>query len=100
MKKDGNTLKCLQEPNGEGQWMSTQSFTEKNCVTQIIPPKKECHNCRVTSLFGILTNSSKDDFATHNNLTVVWHKPDATQEPECDFENIWSGTGNLTTGKS
>jgi hypothetical protein len=56
MTKDGNTLKSLQEPNGEGQWMTTQSFTAKNFVTQIITLKKECHNCRVTSPFGIIAN--------------------------------------------
>jgi hypothetical protein len=42
MIKDGDTLKSLQEPNGKGQWMTTQSFTAKNCVTQIITLKKEC----------------------------------------------------------
>jgi hypothetical protein len=98
MTKDGNTLKCLQQPNGEGQWMTKQSFTAKNCVTQIITLKKECHNCRVTSPFGILTNSSNDEFATHNDLTIVWNKPDPNQEPECDFKTIWFGKGNLTNG--
>ena len=56
MTKDGNTLNSLQEPVGEGQWMTTQSFTAKNCVTQIITLQKECHNCRVTSPFGIIAN--------------------------------------------
>ncbi len=98
--KDGNTSKSLQEPNGEGQWMTTQSFTAKNCVTQIITLKKECHNCIVTSPFGIIANSSNDEFATHNDLTIVWKKPDVNQEPECNYKLIWSGTENLTTSKT
>ena len=100
MTRNGNTLKSLQEPNGEGQWMTTQSFTAKNCVTQIITLQKECHNCRVTSPFDILSNSSNDEFATHNDLTILWKKPDANQEPDCNFKHIWSGTGNLTRGKT
>ena len=80
--------------------MTTQSFTAKNCITQIITLKKECHNCKVTSPFGIIANSSNDEFATHNDLTIVWTKPDANQEPECDYKNIWTGTGNLTNGKT
>jgi hypothetical protein len=100
MTKDGNTLKSLQEPNGEGQWMTTKTFTAKNCATQIITLRKECHNCRVISPFGNLTNSSNDEFATHNDLTIVWNKPDPNQELECDFKTIWPGTGNLTTGKN
>ncbi len=67
MAKDGNTLKSLQEPIGEGQWMTTQSFTAKNCVTQIITLKKECHNCKVILPFGILADSSYDEFAQHND---------------------------------
>ena len=100
MTRNGNTLKSLQERNGEGQWMTTQSFTAKICVTQIITLQKECHNCRVTSPYGILSNSSNDEFATHNDLAIVWKKPDANQEPDCDFKHIWSGTGNLTRGKT
>lgn len=40
MTKDGDTLKSLQEPDGYGQWMTTQKFTTKNCVTQIIKLKR------------------------------------------------------------
>ena len=98
MTKEGDTLKSLKEPDGKGQWMTTQSFTAKNCATQIIKLRKECHNCPVTSPFGIIANSSDDEFATHNDLTIVWHKPDAAQEPECNIKTIFYGSGNLTKG--
>ena len=98
MTKEGDTLKSLKEPEGKGQWMTTQSFTAKNCVTQIIKLRKECQNYPVTSPFGIIANSSDDEFATHNDLTIVWHKPDATQEPDCSIKTIFYGSGNLTKG--
>ena len=100
MTKDGETLKSLQEPDGKGQWMTTQTFVAKNCVTQAIKLAKECHDCPVTSPFGIIANSSNDEFANHNDLTIVWHRPDATQEPECAYKTILSSHGNLTRGFS
>ncbi|EFX73474.1 hypothetical protein DAPPUDRAFT_109801 [Daphnia pulex] len=85
MTKDGNTLKSLLEPEGEGYWMTTQSCKAKSCITQIIKLTKQCHDCPVTSPFGILGNSSDAVFAKHNDLTIVWKKPD-------------SRSGNLTDG--
>jgi hypothetical protein len=100
MTKDGDTLKFLQEPDGKGQWMTTQTFVAKNCVTQAIKLAKECHECPVTSPFGIIANSSNEEFANHNDLTIVWRRPDATQEPECAYKTILSSRGNLTRGFS
>ncbi len=81
MIKDGNTLKCLLEPEGEGCWMTTQSYKAKSCITQIIKLAKQCHDCPVTSPFGILANSSDAEFAKHNDLTIVWKKPDPVKNP-------------------
>ena len=58
MLKDGNTLRCLSEPEGEAAWMLTKQYKVRNCITQIITLSKECHECRVTSPFGIIANSS------------------------------------------
>ncbi|EFX61153.1 hypothetical protein DAPPUDRAFT_122491 [Daphnia pulex] len=98
MTKDGNTLKYLLEPEGEGYWMTTQSYKAKSCITQIIKLAKQCHDCPVTSPFGILANSSDAGFAKHNDLTIVWKKPDSSQEPDCDIKTIFTGSGNLTDG--
>ncbi|KAI9551210.1 hypothetical protein GHT06_003611 [Daphnia sinensis] len=93
MVKDGKTYKYLQEPEGEGYWMTTQAYTTKNCVTQIIQLSKECHECPVMSPFGILANSSTIEFSNHNDLTIVWKAPDP-KEPTCDI-NIVSREGKF-----
>ncbi|KAI9549422.1 hypothetical protein GHT06_007354 [Daphnia sinensis] len=98
MVKDGKTYKYLQEPEGEGYWMTTQAYTTKNCVTQIIQLSKECHECPVMSPFGILANSSTIEFSNHNDLTIVWKAPDP-KEPTCDINIVFQGKGNLTKGQ-
>ncbi|KAI9560543.1 hypothetical protein GHT06_011484 [Daphnia sinensis] len=98
MVKDGKTYRYLQEPEGEGYWMTTQAYTTKNCVTQIIQLSKECHECPVMSPFGILANSSTIEFSNHNDLTIVWKAPDP-KEPTCDINIVFQGKGNLTKGQ-
>ena len=97
MIKDGKTYRYLQEPEGEGYWMTTQSYTSKNCVTQTIQLSKECHDCPVMSPFGILANNSNIEFSNHNDLTIVWKTPDI-KEPVCDINSVFQGKGNLTKG--
>lgn len=99
MVKDGKTYRYIREPEGEGSWLTTQRYTEKNCVSQEIQLAKECHDCPVTSPFGILTNSSKDEVAYHNDLTIVWKAPDA-KEPTCDIKIVYENFGNFTKGKT
>ncbi|EFX61418.1 hypothetical protein DAPPUDRAFT_273576 [Daphnia pulex] len=73
--------------------MTTQTFVAKNCVTQAIKLAKECHDSPVTSPFGIIANSSNEEFANHNDLTIVWRRPDANQEQECAYKTILSSRG-------
>ena len=98
MAKDGKTYRYLQEPEGEGYWMTTQAYTSKNCITQTILLSKECHDCPVMSPFGILANNSMLEFSNHNDLTIVWKNPDP-QEPTCGINSVFQGRGNLTKGK-
>jgi hypothetical protein len=57
---------------------------------------KQCHDCPVTLRFGIFSNSSNDEFSKHNDLTIVWKKPE--QSDYVDTRNVFKGTGNLTDG--
>ena len=96
MQKDGRTFRHLREPEGDGYWMTEQVYKTKNCVSQEIQLAKECHDCPVTSPFGILTNDSRDEYAHHNDLTIVWKLPES-KDPICDVKIFFEGTGSLTT---
>ena len=95
IKDNSPILQHILNPEGEGVWMQTKIYRAKNCVTQEINLMKECHNCPVTSPYGIIATSSDDKFATHNEITIVWPKPDATQEPLCDYKSIHRGKGEI-----
>ena len=97
MTKEGKTFKYVQEPEGEGQWMTTQRYMTRNCITQE-PLWKNCPECPVQSAFGTLTNNTDDGFAIHNDITIVWLVPDK-KNVTCDMKKILEGSGNITHTK-
>lgn len=71
---DGNTFKFIQEPNGDGVWLTTQYYTSLNCFSQKITLTKDCENCPIKTPIGTLNNSTNNTYGFHNDLTIVWEK--------------------------
>ena len=95
MTKDGTTYKFLHEPTGSGTWMTTQKFSVLNCFTQEIQLYRETKFGPIFSPFGEIHHVENNDHAIHNDLTIVWRKPDG--EFPCETRIIHDGFGETIT---
>ena len=89
---DGTTFKYIEEPVGDGQWLTTQYYTTLNCISQKITLAKDCHSCAIRSPIGTLTNSTNATYDFHDDVTVVWENKNP-QPPTCSPLFVYGSTG-------
>ncbi len=94
METDGDSYKFLQEAKGDPYWMYTTNYTILNCVTKPIKIYQKCSSCPLITPFGEVNTTS--DWAVINGITMVWHR-NLNKTAKCDYEEIVTGTGHLTT---
>ena len=95
MMKDGKSFTFKGLPVGEGSWWQEKIYTITNCVVEEFEITKECKNCAVTSINGVLTTDPNARSAVHNKIRYVWDNEEHDRDNPCILESSNKGIGTL-----
>jgi len=91
---NGETIKFVAKPKGDGLWMKTNRYPILNILTKIKKLVRDCNTCQLMSTMGPLNASISDQYAIINDIKIIWSPPEIRQMNCKKYEMLSFGTAN------